>query len=121
VVPHEERLRIAASVPHRFRQIDVTRAIRGAQAAGFIVDKVEVHPDGTIAIEGRTDAATPARGHRTPGRPSEALAASASRDRLDRAVAKLLKPRDRDIVHHDPDAPNPLQEAIARKRKLAGI
>jgi hypothetical protein len=103
---------------HRFRQIDVTRAIKGAQAAGLIVDKVEVHPDGTIAIEGRADAATLTRQPRPPGRPSDALAASGSRDRLDRAIAKLLMPRDRDIVHHDPDAPNPLQEAIARK--LAG-
>lgn len=34
----------------RFTQADVTRAIKGARAAGFRNVKVEIDPDGTIRI-----------------------------------------------------------------------
>ena len=33
-----------------FRQADVTRAMRGAQAAGMQVTRVEIEPDGKIVV-----------------------------------------------------------------------
>lgn len=35
----------------RFRQADVARALKGAQAAGFEVGAVEIADDGSIRIE----------------------------------------------------------------------
>jgi hypothetical protein len=34
----------------KFTQSDVARAVRGARAAGVDVGRVEINPDGTIAI-----------------------------------------------------------------------
>jgi hypothetical protein len=33
-----------------FRQVDVTRAIRGAEAAGQVVSSVKIEGDGTIVV-----------------------------------------------------------------------
>lgn len=38
------------TAPARFRQADVTRAIRAAQAAGVPSPKVEIEPSGKIVI-----------------------------------------------------------------------
>jgi hypothetical protein len=37
--------------PSTFRQQDVTRALRAATAAGIAVRRIEIGPDGRIAIE----------------------------------------------------------------------
>lgn len=34
----------------RFRQADVTRALKGAVAAGFAEPRLIIHPDGTIEL-----------------------------------------------------------------------
>lgn len=34
----------------RFRQADVTRALKGAVAAGFVEPRLILHPDGTIEL-----------------------------------------------------------------------
>lgn len=34
----------------RFKQSDVTRAVKGVEAAGLEVKKIEIEPDGTITI-----------------------------------------------------------------------
>ena len=36
--------------PSTFRQTDVARAVKAAQAAGLAIGKVEVAPDGTIRV-----------------------------------------------------------------------
>jgi hypothetical protein len=36
--------------PARFKQSDITRAIKGAQTAGFEPSGIEVGPDGRISI-----------------------------------------------------------------------
>lgn len=36
----------------RFKQIDVTRAVRGAIEAGMTVELVEIAPDGKISVQG---------------------------------------------------------------------
>jgi hypothetical protein len=36
--------------PAKFRQIDVTRALRAAKAAGLEISKVEINADGGIVI-----------------------------------------------------------------------
>ena len=36
--------------PSTFRQTDVVRAVKAAQAAGLTIGKVEVAPDGTIRV-----------------------------------------------------------------------
>jgi len=41
---------------NRFRQRDVTRALRGAKAAGLPIGAVEVNQDGTIRILPKTAA-----------------------------------------------------------------
>ena len=47
-----------ARSPCTFRQIDVTRALRAAKAAGIEVDRIEIAPDGTIiVVTEKTDAA----------------------------------------------------------------
>lgn len=38
------------SAPARFRQEDVTRALRGAEKAGFVVGAIEIDPNGRIVI-----------------------------------------------------------------------
>jgi hypothetical protein len=38
-----------------FRQADVSRALKGARAAGFEFDSVEVMPDGRILIRSQKD------------------------------------------------------------------
>jgi hypothetical protein len=38
------------SAPARFRQVDVTRAMKGAVAAGFKVGRVEIDRNGKIVI-----------------------------------------------------------------------
>lgn len=48
----------------RFKQADVTRALRGAQAAGMRIGKVEIDPTGKIVI--LSDTAAPARGSANP-------------------------------------------------------
>jgi hypothetical protein len=35
----------------RFTQADVTRAIKGAQSAGLVVQRVEIEPDGKIVVQ----------------------------------------------------------------------
>ncbi len=39
----------------RFKQADVTRALRGAKAAGFDVGQVRILPDGAILIDATKD------------------------------------------------------------------
>jgi hypothetical protein len=34
----------------RFRQVDVTRALKGAEAAGFRIGRIEIDRDGKIVI-----------------------------------------------------------------------
>ena len=33
-----------------FRQADISRAVKGATAAGLVIGRVEIDPDGTIVI-----------------------------------------------------------------------
>ena len=43
----------------KFRKVDVTRAIAGAQAAGISVQRIEITPDGAIVLgAGAADAAS---------------------------------------------------------------
>lgn len=64
--------------PSTFRQADVARAVKAAQAAGLAIGKVEVAPDGTIRViiadgtesapatpfdEWKAKHASPAKGH----------------------------------------------------------
>jgi len=44
-----------AHVPSRFRQQDVTRAIRAAKAAGLEIQRFEIAPDGKIMFVTRSD------------------------------------------------------------------
>jgi hypothetical protein len=39
-----------ASGPCTFRQLDVTRALRAAVAAGIEVQRIEIHKDGKIVL-----------------------------------------------------------------------
>lgn len=39
-----------ANRPASFRQVDVSRALKGAKAAGFAVGRVEISTDGRIVI-----------------------------------------------------------------------
>lgn len=48
------------SLPARFRQADVTRAIKAATAAGMRVGRIEIDPNGRIVI--LPESATPSRG-----------------------------------------------------------
>lgn len=45
------------TAPARFKQSDVTRAIKGAMAAGKKVERVEVEPSGKIVIYTESQAA----------------------------------------------------------------
>jgi hypothetical protein len=41
--------------PAPFRQIDVTRALKAAKAAGLEVAKIEISPEGSIVISNKVD------------------------------------------------------------------
>ncbi|MBN9018463.1 MAG: hypothetical protein J0H11_13675 [Rhizobiales bacterium] len=43
----------------RFRQIDVTRAVKGAIGAGMTVARIEIDPDGRIVIAASAEPSTP--------------------------------------------------------------
>lgn len=49
---------MARGAPH-FRQTDLTRALKGARAAGIEVARVEIGPDGKIVIWPGQDAVEP--------------------------------------------------------------
>jgi len=44
----------------RFKQVDLTRAVRGAQAAGMRIGRIEIDPNGKIVI--LSERTAPARG-----------------------------------------------------------
>ncbi len=46
----------------KFKQADLTRAIKGAKAAGVSVEKVEIVPDGTIKIFSQSEHYTDKKG-----------------------------------------------------------
>lgn len=50
---------MSARSPSPFRQSDVTRALRGARAAGVDVGRVEIGPDGKIVVYTATAPAEP--------------------------------------------------------------
>ena len=49
VLPKVPRL-MGAMNPRRFRQSDVTRAVKGAEAAGMHIGRIEIDPNGKIVI-----------------------------------------------------------------------
>jgi hypothetical protein len=53
----------------KFRQRDLTRAVRAVQAAGIEIGRVEIAPDGTITIR--------------PGKPDESTGSTTIRNEWD--------------------------------------
>jgi hypothetical protein len=47
------------TVAARFKQVDVTRALKGAQAAGFSVGRIEIDRHGNIVILSERSAPPP--------------------------------------------------------------
>ncbi|MCF3642905.1 hypothetical protein LXM94_23345 [Rhizobium sp. TRM95111] len=43
-----------------FKQVDVKRALKGAEQAGFVVGRIEIDPSGKITVIARQEAAEPA-------------------------------------------------------------
>ena len=56
----------AMTTPARFKQSDVTRALRGAREAGFTHIRLEIDLTGTMVIEVATDAGEVGRGRSNP-------------------------------------------------------
>jgi hypothetical protein len=45
--------------PVPFRQVDLTRAVRGATNGGMTVDRIEIDPSGRIVLSALRDQPTP--------------------------------------------------------------
>jgi len=48
-----------ARAPVKFTQADISRALKGAQSAGFEVGAIEIRPDGVLQISRVAPAASP--------------------------------------------------------------
>lgn len=46
--------------PCKFTMADISRALKGAKAAGFEVSSIEIRPDGVLQIKRATDQIAPA-------------------------------------------------------------
>lgn len=47
------------TTPAKFRQADVTRAVKGAQAAGIRVGRIQIDPRGQIVIDAASESGAP--------------------------------------------------------------
>jgi hypothetical protein len=52
-----KKRKLAMSKRQTFRQVEITRAIKGATAAGLAVNRVEVMPDGRLILSEVADTA----------------------------------------------------------------